>query len=173
MDEKSAPVNIKIIILDVDGTLTDGCVYYGDNSIEIKAFDIKDGLILANLPRLGINIIFLTGRESEAVRRRAAELGATAVQGISDKQTVLHDLLSEHCISPEKVAYIGDDLNDYAAMKTCGFKACPSDAAAEIKAICDYISPFTGGNGAVRDICEHMLRKTGKYNEFSAQYGIY
>jgi len=159
-------MKIKLFIIDVDGTLTDSSIYYGDNNIEIKAFSAKDGAVLKHLPKVGINSIFLTGRESEAVNRRAAELGVDVVQNISDKKTSLQELLSERGVLLENTAYIGDDLNDYAAMKICGFKACPADAADEIKSICDYISPNNGGHDAVRDIIEHILKRHGQWNDF-------
>ena len=157
---------IQLLILDVDGTLTDSSIFYGDNSIEIKAFSTKDGLILKELHRLCIAVILLTGRESEAVRRRASDLGVMAIQGVSNKMTVLRGLLAERGIEPEQCAYIGDDLNDYAAMLICGFKACPADAAAEIREVCDYVSPYSGGHGAARDVCEYILRRDGKYDAF-------
>ena len=164
--------NISLIVLDVDGTLTDGAVYYGDNNLELKAFNTRDGAILKPLRLLGIDVIFLTGRESEAVKRRASDLGAVAVQGVDDKFTALRELLAQRGISPDRCAYVGDDLNDYAAMSICGFKACPADAVSEIRGICDYVSPYNGGHGAVRDVCEHILRCEGKYAEFLGLYGV-
>ena len=162
---------LSMLVLDVDGTLTSGAITYSSND-ESKTFNVKDGLILRSLPRLGIRIVFLTGRYSEAVERRASELYATVIQGVEDKKVALLETLSRHDNSSETVAYIGDDLNDYCAMKLCGFKAAPSDAVSEIKAICDYVSPFPGGHGAVRDICEHLLREVGKYDEFLILHGI-
>jgi len=84
----------------------------------------------------------------------------------------LKTLFSERNIEPGQCAYIGDDLNDYAAMKLCGFKACPADAVVEIRELCDYVSPYSGGYGAVRDICEYILKQEGKYNELLAFYGV-
>jgi len=165
-------MSIKLIIIDVDGTLTDGTVLYGDSNLEIKAFSIKDGAIIKPLSSLGVKVLFLTGRTSEAVSRRADDLGVFAIQGVDNKERCLNNLFTEYNVKPEQCAYIGDDLNDYIAMKLCGFRACPADAAESIRDICDYISPFTGGKGAVRDICEHILIKEGKYNEFLAVYGV-
>ena len=160
----------KLLILDVDGTLTDASIYYGDNNIEIKAFSAKDGAILKPMRSLGIELVFLTGRESQAVRRRAGDLNATAIQGIDDKAAELHKILAERQVRPEQCAYVGDDLNDYSAMKLCGFKACPADAVMEIRELCDYVSPFNGGHGAVRDICEEILKRDGKYEELLDYY---
>ena len=163
---------IQLIILDVDGTLTNSAVYYGDNNIEIKAFSTRDGLILKKLPSLGISVILLTGRNSEAVQRRASDLGTEVIQGVDNKLAVLKALLIKKNIEPEQCAYIGDDINDYTAMKICRLKACPADAVAEIKKLCDYVSPYNGGYGAVRDICENILKLDGKYKEFLSLYGI-
>ena len=165
-------IKIDMIILDVDGTLTDCTIFYSDNNIETKAFSAKDGAILGPLNHLGIEIVFLTGRKSEAVARRARDLNAEAIQGVAVKAPVLGELLAKRNVNPKHCAYIGDDLNDYAAMKMCGFKACPSDAAEEIRDLCDYVSPYRGGHGAVRDICEHILKQTGKYDDFLNHYGV-
>jgi 3-deoxy-D-manno-octulosonate 8-phosphate phosphatase (KDO 8-P phosphatase) len=161
-------VDFHLLVVDVDGTLTDATVFYGDGNIEIKAFNTRDGLGLLFIRSLGIDVVFLTGRESEAVIRRAADLGATAVQNIADKTVALRELLTERGVTCEQTAYIGDDLNDYAAMALCGYKACPSDAATEIKAIADYVSPLPGGHGAVRDIVEKLLKDNGRWDELLA-----
>ena len=162
---------VKILVCDVDGTLTDATIIYSDKDIESKAYSAKDGLVLKVLPHLSIEMIFMTGRKSEAVERRALDLGAKALQGVDDKAAVLRNVLTERGVEPEQCAYIGDDLNDYAAMKLCGFKACPADAVEEIRELSDYVSPYNGGHGAVRDICEHILKREGKYEELLAFYG--
>ena len=165
-------MNIKLLVLDVDGTLTDGTIIFGSQGTELKAFNVKDGLVLKALPCLGIEVVFLTGRTSEATGRRAKELGAAAIQGIDDKLPALEKILNERGMSFEDCAYVGDDLNDYEAMKKCGFKACPADAAKEIKEICDYVSTQNGGQGAVREICEVMLKRCGKHEELLAFYKV-
>jgi len=158
--------NIELVVCDVDGVLTDGRIIYGDNAGELKFFNIKDGLILKYLPRLGVSVLLLTGRYSSAVQKRAQELGCDLLENISNKEEVLADYINQAGIKLEKVAYIGDDLNDYTAMMLCGFKACPADAASSVRNICDYISPCVGGHGAVRDICEIILKQNGKHEEF-------
>jgi 3-deoxy-D-manno-octulosonate 8-phosphate phosphatase (KDO 8-P phosphatase) len=164
---------IKLIVLDVDGTLTDGGITHHSSSDESKTFSSKDGLILKELYKLDIATLILTGRDSQVVEARGIYLKITdIIQGVSDKTAILQSYLIEHTILLEEVAYIGDDLNDYAAMKLCGFKACPSDATATIKTICDYVSPFLGGHGAVRDICEHLLQRIDRYDEFLRLFGI-
>ena len=174
MQTKDRDYNMRtdLIVIDVDGTLTDGAIFYGDNNTEIKAFSARDWLVLKTLPRLGISVIFLTWRDSEAVSRRASDLGATAIQGVGDKLAVLKAVLIERGVEPEHCAYIGDDLNDFAAMKLCGFRGCPADSVAEIREICDYVSPYAGGHGAVRDICDSILKRAGKYDAFLDIYKV-
>jgi 3-deoxy-D-manno-octulosonate 8-phosphate phosphatase (KDO 8-P phosphatase) len=165
--------DIKLIILDVDGTLTNnGIIHHSDGS-ESKKFFAKDATVLRELYRLDIKTLILTGRESRIVDDRGSYMKITDImQGVSDKKSALLSYTVQHKIDIENVAYIGDDLNDYAAMKLCGFKACPADAAAEIREICDYISSLNGGHGAVRDICEYILKQNGKYEKFLNLFGI-
>ncbi|MCL2190280.1 MAG: HAD hydrolase family protein [Defluviitaleaceae bacterium] len=163
---------IKLIILDVDGTLTDGRIAYDNNGTELKPFNIKDGLILRACSLLGINVVFMTGRTAESVAIRANELGAEALQGIEKKEIELEKLLAKYDVAFEQCAFIGDDLNDYTAMQLCAFKACPADAVPEIREICDFVSSKNGGYGAVRDICEHLLRKQGQYEDFLTLFGV-
>jgi len=162
-------MTIKLIVIDVDGTLTDGGITYGSDD-ELKTFNAKDGLIISAMSRFGIKVAFLTGRSSESVSRRASELNAIAFQGIQDKSKKLREMSAEYNLRLSEVAYIGDDLNDYAAMRLCGFKGCPADATEEIKAICDYVSTKSGGYGAVRNICEKILCVTGLSTQF---YNLY
>jgi len=165
--------NIKLIVLDVDGTLTDGSIIYSSIVGECKVFSVKDGLILKALTRLDIPVIFLTGSNSTLVEKRGKELGVLDVlQGVENKRDVLVSYVSKLGINSKSVAYIGDDLNDYEAMLLCGFKACPSDAVAEIRDICDYVSTYRGGRGAIRDICEYILRLEKKYNEVLDLFGL-
>jgi 3-deoxy-D-manno-octulosonate 8-phosphate phosphatase (KDO 8-P phosphatase) len=159
--------NITLIVLDVDGTLTDGSITYDNEGIETKAFSVKDGFIIKCLPKLDISVIFLTGRVSKIVENRGNELDVRDIlQGIEDKKTSLLTYATQHNIELINIAYIGDDLNDFAAMNLCGFKACPADAVVEIRAICDYISPYSGGYGAVRDICEYILKQNEMYGKY-------
>jgi 3-deoxy-D-manno-octulosonate 8-phosphate phosphatase (KDO 8-P phosphatase) len=160
-------MKITHLALDVDGTLTDGGIFINSEGVETKKFQAKDGLIIRVLPEIGIKTIILTGRASRLTQIRADDLHISYVlQGVVDKFTVLDDFLRERGEVFEQTAYIGDDLNDYAAMKRCGFKACPADAAAEIKAIADYIAPHPGVDGAVRDVCEELLRLSGLRDAF-------
>jgi 3-deoxy-D-manno-octulosonate 8-phosphate phosphatase (KDO 8-P phosphatase) len=164
---------IKLLVLDVDGTLTDGGITHHSDGTESKTFSAKDGLILKVLPKLGIDIMILTGRDSPVTIARGEYLKIKyIVQGVDDKVAYLREFMVEQYLEKENAAYIGDDLNDYAAMQLCGFKACPADAAHEIKSICDYISSKNGGDGAVRDICEYLLKQQGKWVEFLSLFKI-
>ncbi|MCL2749549.1 MAG: HAD hydrolase family protein [Coriobacteriia bacterium] len=155
------------IIFDIDGTLTDGGIYISSNGVEVKRFQAKDGLLVRMLPRVGFTTMIMTGRNSELTSIRAEDLCISEVlQGINDKEAALRDYFKKHKLSGERFAFIGDDLNDYEAMKLCAFKACPADATKEIRDICDYVSTEKGGSGAVREICEYLLREQGKYESF-------
>ena len=157
---------IRYLILDVDGTLTDGGVYYDATGNELKKFSVKDGAGLVALRRAGVQVMICTGRECEAVRRRAADLHLEYVyQNVGNKAAFLCDFFKEHGLSREEVAYCGDDWNDLAAMALCGFVACPADAAPEVRARADYICPQRGGEGAVRGAVEKILRGDGRWND--------
>ena len=155
--------HIGYLVMDVDGTLTDGKVYMGDGGELFKAFDIKDGCgIRMILMPAGIRPVIITGRRSKMLENRCRELGITELhQGISDKVTCLNKLLGN---APDysKVAYIGDDINDLACMKLVkahnGLIGCPADAVADVKAQADFISGRNGGNGAVREFIEWLCK---------------
>ena len=150
--------NIKLLVMDVDGTLTDGKVYMGFAGEAVKAFDIKDGYGIANiLPKLGITPVVITGRESEILKKRCRELKIEHVyQGILDKPAQLKKVMSELCTDACHVAYIGDDLNDLECMKLCGITACPSDAVDGVKKIADFCCTVPGGSGAVREFIDYL-----------------
>jgi 3-deoxy-D-manno-octulosonate 8-phosphate phosphatase (KDO 8-P phosphatase) len=157
---------IKVLILDIDGTLTDGRIYLSDQGELIKAFNAQDGFgIKKLLPLAKITPVVITGRESPIVTKRCKELDIDLIfQGIDDKLPVLETVLNRLLISPEEAAFIGDDLNDYPTMNACGFKACPADAVREIQKISNYVSPRQAGHGAVRDIIEHIIKVQGQWN---------
>lgn len=158
--------DIAIWIVDVDGTLTDSGIYYDEFGNELKKFSTKDAAGIFAARNCGMKVIVLTGRECKATQRRLTELGVDLiVQNCMDKEQFIREYVSDHKISYCSVGYIGDDLNDYLPMSICGYRACPADACLEIKNIVDYISPITGGHGAVRDILEDFLRKNGKWED--------
>jgi len=160
---------INHIIFDVDGTLTDGGLFVANNGMEFKQFSVKDGLIISVLPKLGFTTMFVTGRISKLTDIRAEDLHICKVfQGVNDKAGLIAGYMEENKLGREHFAYMGDDLNDIAAMNLCAFKACPSDAAKEVKDICDYIATQPGGCGAAREVCEILLHRQNKYENFKA-----
>lgn len=149
---------IKLLVMDVDGTLTDGHIYMSVQGETMKAFDVKDGYAIAHmLPRLGIEPVILTGRRSRIVERRAEELGIRRLyQGVTDKAARLEALFQEIGADPEEVAYIGDDFNDLPAIRLCGVTACPADAVEAVRTQVHYVCTAPGGRGAVREFVEFL-----------------
>lgn len=152
--------DIKLLVMDVDGTLTDGKIYMGPTGEVMKVFDIKDGYAIHEmLPKMGIEPVVITGRKSAIVERRCEELGITRLyQGISDKLIVLKELCDNLGLSLANVAYVGDDLNDYDCMiavkSASGIIACPANAVDPIIRAASIVSSHDGGHGALRDIIE-------------------
>ena len=145
-------MKIKLLVMDVDGTLTDGKIYMGENGEVMKAFNVKDGYAIAHmLPEMGIIPVIITGRKSKIVENRAKELGITELyQGVGDKLTQLKIVAEKYNAAPEQIAYIGDDLNDLECIDYCGVTACPADAVEEVKRVVTYVCKHNGGDGAVR-----------------------
>ena len=152
--------NIKCLIMDVDGTLTDGKIYMGNDGEVFKAFDIKDGYGLAHiLKKKNIVPIIVTGRNSRIVENRAKELGIVHLyQGISDKKAKINEIVKELNIELSNVSYIGDDINDLLCMEYIknnnGLTACPNNAIEEVRNVVDFISKYNGGDGAVREVVD-------------------
>lgn len=153
---------IKYMFFDVDGTLTDGKIYMGNDGELFKAFDIKDGCAIHDiLPELGILPVVITARYSKIVENRCKELNIEhCYQGVRNKKGKMLELLKSWGVTSDEnekfqeVAYVGDDIIDLPCMEICGFSACPKDAVEEVKQIATYISRYAGGNGVVRDIVE-------------------
>ncbi len=164
---------IKLIVMDVDGTLTDGGVYYSESGSEIRNFNSKDAVGILACQALGIDCMILTGRKSEAVERRAEDLHIRYVyQGITDKMDFLVDFLKKHKMELHDILYIGDDLNDIKCMNIAGVAGCPADAAPEILMRADYIASHNGGHGAVRDVLFSYLKDNNLYDDAAAKvYG--
>lgn len=155
--------NIKYLVLDVDGTLTDGCVYMGENGELCKAFNIKDGYGIAHIAiPAGIVPVIITGRESNIVLNRCKELGIVHIhQGVADKLGKLKGILSANGGTLERCAYMGDDLNDLPVMNAVkeagGFIGCPADAVDEVIKASDFVSKKDGGRGCVREFIEWLV----------------
>ncbi|MGL5797003.1 MAG: KdsC family phosphatase [Cetobacterium sp.] len=151
---------IKLIVLDVDGTLTDGKLYISNFGDEMKAFNVKDGLGITQAISLGKEIAIITGKTSEIVNKRCSELGIKEIhQGIKNKIGILDSILEKYNISYDNVAYMGDDLIDLAVMKKCKIAGAPKDSVEEVLQISDFISSKNGGEGAVREFIEYILKK--------------
>ena len=158
---------IKLVLLDVDGTLTDGGIYRGNNGEELKRFNVKDGYAIVNAQKLGIEFGIITGRKSELVEIRSNELKIKYLyQGISEKTVILEEIMQKTGLKKEEIAYMGDDLNDILIMKQSGLTGAPKDAADEVIQIVDFVSGKNGGSGAVREFVEYILKKDGKWETF-------
>jgi 3-deoxy-D-manno-octulosonate 8-phosphate phosphatase (KDO 8-P phosphatase) len=150
---------IRLLVLDVDGVLTDGVLVYGPSGEETKRFHVRDGLAVQIARRAGIEVAVVSGRASAAVTRRMSELGIIEVhQGIADKAAELRALLGRLGIKAEETAVMGDDLPDLPVMKIAGLALAPSDAVPEAKRAAGWISRAPGGHGAVREAVEMLLR---------------
>jgi 3-deoxy-D-manno-octulosonate 8-phosphate phosphatase (KDO 8-P phosphatase) len=161
---------IKLIASDVDGVLTDGSVIYGSADIELKAFNIKDGLGMKLAGLCGLPMVLITGRSSDVVARRAAELNVKVVQGVTDKDAGLRAIATERRLQLEEIAYIGDDLNDLPALRLAGLPIAVGDAVAEVKELAAYITEACGGHGAVREAIEMILKGKGCWEESAEAY---
>lgn len=150
--------SIKLFIMDVDGTLTDGKIYIGNNGEIFKAFNVKDGLGINLLKKNDIIPAIITGRTSDIVLARAKELGIQEVhQGVEDKVEVFNILKKKYNLTNDQIAFVGDDLNDLELMKLAGLKLTVANATEELFDVVDYKSSLNGGEGAVRDIINKLL----------------
>ncbi|WP_300692235.1 MULTISPECIES: KdsC family phosphatase [Helicobacter] len=151
---------IKLIVLDVDGTLSDGSLIYSNEGVEMKAFNVKDGLGIAMWIKLGGEVAIITGRKSKLVENRARELRITYLkQGVSDKAKALEEILKEANLSLKEVAIIGDDLNDLSMLKLVKYSFAPSDAVKEVKRNVHKVLKYKGGKGAVREMIDDLIKK--------------
>lgn len=176
MSESVCFDKIKLIIIDVDGTMTDAGIYYDENGNEFKKFSTKDAAGFFAAHQVGIKIMVLTGRNCQATTRRMTEMKVDyLIQDCKDKITFLKEFMKSNQLSEEEMGYLGDDLNDLQGMKLCGFSACPNDACEEVKQQVNYISSVKGGYGAVRDIISYLLKSRGEWNNAIRQiygYGV-
>lgn len=156
---------VRLLILDVDGVLTDGRVWYGPGGAEWKCFHVHDGLALARAAAAGFPVAIVSARRSEAVSRRCAELGLSEVhQGVKDKLAVYQALRARHGCRDDDVACMGDDLTDLPLLERAGLALAPADAAAAVRRAADWVSRFGGGRGAVREVLEAILRARGQWD---------
>jgi len=163
---------LRLIVTDVDGVLTDGTVLLLPDGGEAKAFHIRDGLAVVLAHRAGLRTGILSGRSSDAVSRRARELGIGIVrQGVSDKAAAFAEILAAEGLAPHQAAYIGDDVNDLPAMVQAGLSAAPADAAFEVRAQAYMVMDARGGHGCFREFVEAILRARGDWEGLMASIG--
>jgi len=163
-DQVKRASELKAIFFDVDGVLTDGKIIYDDSGRELKAFNVKDGLIISQLKKAGIITGAISGRESAAVTKRCAELQIDFChQGIMDKGLVCEKLMKHYKLKAKHVAFIGDDINDMPVFKLVGFIVCPADALFYLQAKADLVTYAKGGKGVLREVADLVLAAKGKF----------
>lgn len=166
-----AAQKIKLLLLDVDGVLTDGRLYYGNSGEEMKAFDIQDGLGIKLLQRGGIKVGIITGRTSSLLKRRAQELDIQPlIQGREDKLTALNELLEDMDITLEEIAFVGDDLPDLVVLLRVGLGITPANGNHILASQALWQTKKSGGNGAVREVAELILTVQNKLEALLATY---
>jgi 3-deoxy-D-manno-octulosonate 8-phosphate phosphatase (KDO 8-P phosphatase) len=167
---------IKLFAMDVDGVLTDGGIIMfpasGENGIlETKQFSAADGLGLQLVMIAGIHVAWITGRKSLVVEHRAKELGVEHLyQACGNKASALTELMAKYSLLPENIAYMGDDLNDFPAFEVAGVHFAPANAAKEVKALAHFITENKGGEGAVREVCDTILKLRHLWSDAFTQY---
>ena len=164
---------IRLLILDVDGVMTDGRIIMDDAGREIKNFNVRDGHGIKILQRCGVKVAILTGRKSKVVEHRAKDLEIKDVyQKVYNKKEVFEKILKKHKLLADAVAFIGDDIVDVPVLKRVGFSVAVADALDIVKKSVDYVAKNRGGDGAVREICEMILQAQGKWPEIAARYEL-
>lgn len=162
---------IQLLLLDVDGVLTDGTITYTDSGSQIKQFSSRDGLGLRLLMDAGIDVGIITGRKSNALHHRCTDLKITLLfDGIRDKAAALEDICSQTGIKKQNMAFAGDDLIDLPVMKAVGTSFCVADASNDVKNHADIVTRACGGHGAVREICEMILKAKGLWQTILDTY---
>ncbi len=162
---------IRAAVFDVDGVMTDGRLYYSEDGSESKAFHTRDGLGLKGLINQGFGVGVITARQSGIVARRMQELGIEHfIQGCRDKQAGLKEMASRLALAPDELAYMGDDLVDWPALRQAGLKCAPADANDWIRDRVDVVTTANGGRGAVREICELILAAHGRLDIWRGQF---
>ncbi len=162
---------VRLVVLDVDGVLTDGRIIYGTGGMELKAFDVRDGHGVKMFHQAGLRTAILTGRTSEVVGRRAEELGiADVVQNAKDKLAAYRELLARHALADAQVACVGDDVTDLPLFARAGLAVAVPGAAPEARAAAHYVTRRAGGRGAVREVLDLILKAQGLWGEALARY---
>ena len=163
--------SIRLLVLDVDGVMTDGSIVIDDLGRETKAFHVRDGLGIRVWQKMGGEVAIITGRASQVVAHRAAELHISRVmQGVREKGVALGRILKEMALSPGQVAAMGDDIVDLPLLRGVGYPMAVADAVAEVRSIARFVTSRPGGRGAVREAIEHLLVVQGRWDEAVARY---
>ncbi len=166
LEERTA--RVRMLIMDVDGVMTDAGMYYGEHGEELKKFNTRDGQGISLIHRAGIKTAIITGERTEIVSRRAAKLGIKEVhQGAIDKWSVAASMLGRLAITPDEVCYIGDDLGDLPILKRVGMAVVVADSTPLVRDCAHYITRAKGGEGAVREVCDLILSAQGKLGGLS------
>jgi 3-deoxy-D-manno-octulosonate 8-phosphate phosphatase (KDO 8-P phosphatase) len=164
---------IELLVVDVDGVLTDGVIAIDDRGVETKHFHVRDGSALHLWRKAGKRSAILSGRRAALVERRAAELGiAPVIQGAKHKGPAFRRILSELGLGPHQVCFMGDDLADLPVLEVAGLAACPADAAPEVKAAAHFVAQNPGGRGAVREVVEVILKMQGSWDWLVEAYRV-
>lgn len=162
---------IRLLLLDVDGVLSDGRIVYDAHGTEIKTFDVKDGHGIKMLQKAGIDVGIITGRQSEVVTVRAEELAIGILyQGISDKAVPYREILGKLGLQDAEVAYVGDDVVDLPILRRVGFAVATADAVEDVKPYVHYVTTRSGGRGAVREVCDLILKEGGHWDRVMGRY---
>lgn len=162
---------IRLLLLDVDGVMTDGRIIFDSNGVESKFFNVKDGHGIKMIQRAGIQVGIISGRQSVVVANRAAELDIPILyQKAIDKLTPYGEILNATGLEDSQVAFVGDDVIDIPVLRRVGFAAAPADAVPEVLPFVHFITRNRGGWGAVREVCDLLLRAQGKWDEITARY---
>ena len=171
MSLKARVQKLKLLLMDVDGVLTDGRLYYTEEGERIKVFNVHDGLGIKLLQRAGISTGVISGRESEALRNRLLELGIEEIyMGKFQKDGVLEEIMRKKDLSPEEIGFVGDDLVDIPVLKKVGFPVAVRNAPEIVKSHAVYITLREGGMGVVREVVELILRLRGDYGRLVGKY---
>lgn len=161
-----SPEAVRLLVLDVDGVLTDGSIYLDDHGIETKCFHVRDGQGIKLWMNAGHHLAIITGRSGQAVKHRARELNIQhLMQGVDDKRAALHNLIDELRVSSDETAVIGDDLPDLPMLHAAGYPIAVSDAATEVRQAARFITNLPGGCGAVREAIEHLLKRQFRWQK--------
>jgi 3-deoxy-D-manno-octulosonate 8-phosphate phosphatase (KDO 8-P phosphatase) len=162
---------IQLLLLDVDGVLTDGSIFYSDQTSETKVFNVKDGLGLKLIMRSGIKVGLVTGRKSTALDRRCRDLGISYIyEGVQHKAQLLDKIVTDTGVGAGRTAFIGDDLPDLALMRQVGLSIAVADAHELVRDCSDWVTSSVGGHGAVREVCDALLKARGQWEKLLEQF---